>query len=185
MGLKIILYLQHVVLCERLVIHQVMTYLLPLFVLKKPHVSVLQYQNDTTIRKHFFWTEAVSDDPILFYLDHSWALAFPNSIPLSILHTTRVTQKPLSISNRVHLCFCGLGGSVGLSVLSYLKWVLCSLPSKAWVSFEKLFLVEYLSFRDEGIQTILLLGYRFSVWFTYCFCWCYHGNVVNPARVLS
>ena len=33
----------------------------------------------------------------------------------------------------------GIGGSVGLSVLSYLKWVICSLPSKVWVSFEKLF----------------------------------------------
>ena len=122
----------------------------------RPENRMWVFFNTKTIHKHFFRNEAVSSNP-------------DTIIDLE-------SRSPLLL---------GLGGSVSLLVLSYLKWVVCSLPSKAWVSFEKLFLVEYLSFRDEGIQTILLLGYRFSVWFTYCFCWCYHGNIVNPARVLS
>ena len=125
--------------------------------------------------ENFFRNKALSDG--VFSSTTSWGLAFPNShmVPLSISHTTRVTQTiNIGLKTRLLRVCLGLGDSVGLSVLSYSKWVVCSLSSKAWLLFKKLLFVEYLSFRDEGIHTILLLGYRLCSWFkftsSYRFC---------------
>ena len=65
----------------------------------------------------------------------SWALAFPNSlmVPLSISHTTRITQTT-NIGLNLHLLL-GLSGSVSLPVSSSSKWVVCSLSSKPRVSY--------------------------------------------------
>ena len=152
-------------LCERLVIHQVMTYLLPSFVLKTACkcslISKRHYYSQTLLQKRscIGWPNLITSTTRVSKFDSFIHIAYDSINPDTNIDLK--TCSPLLL---------GLGGSVGLSVLSYLKWSL--FPSFKSLSFEKLFFVEYLSFRDEGIQTILLLGYRFCSWFTgsYCFC---------------
>ena len=103
-------------------------------------------------------------------IDH---LAFPNSqvTPLSISHTTRVTKTTnIGLKNT----FTSTSGTRRLSVLviSYQGELFVPFPQSLNILFKNLSFVEYLSFRlgDEGIQTILLLGYRFCGWFTSSYC---------------
>ena len=89
-----------------------------------------------------------------------------------VSHTTRVTQ-----TTNIGLKTCSsvsgtrrLNGSFSI----ILPKVSCSFPFLKSLNMllKKLLFVEYLSFRDEGIQTILLLGYRFCgcQWFTSSCC---------------
>ena len=163
-----LLYFQDVVLCERLVIHQVMTYYSRRLSWKL-RVSYLQYQNDT-IHKYFFKDEAVSNGES-HSTSTSWALAF--QIHGSFIHIVYDSSN-LDHQYRSQSAFTsasGLGGSVNLSVLSIIPKVSCLFPFFNKL-FKKLLFVEYPSFGDEGIQIIILLGYRLRSWFTssYCFC---------------
>ena len=117
--------------------------------------------------------ESSSDSAFLFHLDH---VVLASKITyVFFIHIAYDSSNPAhqhQSQKRVYLI--GLGGSVGLSLLSYPMWVVCFLSSKAWLLFKNLLFVEYPSFRDEGIQTILLLAYRLCDWFkftsSYRFC---------------
>ena len=109
----------------------------------KPLVSVLQNQTVLLLTRNFFRNKAVSDGAISFYLDHFVSTRVSKfTVPLSISHTAvgLKTRSPLLL---------GLGGFVGHSVLSYLKWVVSSLSSKAWVSYLKT-----LDDRITGLQIV-------------------------------
>ena len=69
-------------------------------------------------KKRLFRNKALSDGAILFYLDHLVSTRVSKD-PLSISHTTRLTQATnIGLETRSPL-FLGVGGSVDLSVLSY------------------------------------------------------------------
>ena len=119
----------------------------------------------------------------------SWALAFPNShmVPLSISHTTQITQTTNIGPKTSSPLLLELGGSVGLSVSSYPKWVVCSLSSKAWESLRMLFKF-FLYFKNTQVSetkefrgsyywaTDSATGSRVLV----VSVWCYRGNMVTP-----
>ena len=84
-------------------------------------MNALQYQNDATIHKHFFGNEAVLDDPISFYFDHLVSTRVSKFD--SFIHIAYDSSNPdtvIDLKSRSPLLL-GIGGSVGLSVLSYLK----------------------------------------------------------------
>ena len=116
-------------------------------------------------KRHFY-----SSETKLFYLDH---LAFPNLqvVPLSISHTTRVTQTTnIGLKN----AFTSTFGTRRLrAVISYQSELFVPFSQKLEYVIKKSFICRYLSFRDEGIQMILLLGCRFCGWFTSSYCFCF------------
>ena len=131
------------------------------------------------IRKHFLRNEAISDDSIssprplvstrISKFDSFIYIAYDSSNPDTIIDLK--SRSPLLLRAR------RLRGS--FSIILHKVSRLFPFFESLSKFLKKLLFVEYLIFGDEGIQTILLRGYGFSVWLTYCFGCFYLGNVVN------
>ena len=109
------------------------------------------------------------------------AFAFPNShiVPLPISHTTQVTQTT-DIGHKTCLrLLLGLGGSMGLSVLSYPKWVVCSFSSEIWECYLKSFKFRIPKFRRR-ISKELISGLDCAAGLRVLIVsvWCYRENIV-------
>ena len=115
-------------LCERLVIHQVMTYNFH-HLFWKLRVSVLQYQNDTTIHKYFLqkrscigWRISIST--------FSWALAFPIhgsfihiAYNLSNLDHQYRSQSAFTSASGIGLCYLPVDGLLTWVILVHPQWM--------------------------------------------------------------
>ena len=109
--------------------------LLPSFVLKTS-CECSSKSNCTTINKKllqkqscFGWRNLILSLPLR---EHSRFRIHVSFIHIAYDPSNSDTNMGLKTRSPLPL---GLGGSVGLSVLSYPKWVACSLSSKAWVSY--------------------------------------------------
>ena len=116
----------------------------------------------------FFRNKAVSDGAISFYLDHIVRTRVSKFTYGSFIHVAYDPSNP-DHQYRSHRVFISASGARRLlgSFSIILPKVSCFLPLLKKFEYVLLF-VEYPSFGDKGIQTILLLGFRDCSWFTIC-----------------